>query len=90
VRQELHEPVVEVSPRLLVELVKANVTVTTRARCTSKGPDGSAKRKLDEDRDRSALRLEDRSLHVAQILAVDLQRQRPVAANFEAVEIVTT
>ena len=43
---------------------------------------------LDENRDRRALRLEDGFLDVAEILAVDLERQRAVAADLDPVEVV--
>ena len=43
---------------------------------------------LDKHGDRAALGLEDRVLDVAEILAVDLQRQRPVAGDLDPVEVV--
>src|SRR4051795_2097091 len=42
---------------------------------------------LDEYRERIPLRLEDRLLDVAQVLAVDLQRQRPVAPDRDPVDV---
>src|SRR5215208_4166961 len=42
---------------------------------------------LDQHRERIPLRLEDRLLDVAQVLAVDLQRQRPVALDRDAVDV---
>ena len=43
---------------------------------------------LDKHGDRAALGLEDRVLDVAEILAVGLQRQRPVAGDLDPVEVV--
>src|SRR5579884_2202893 len=42
---------------------------------------------LDQHGDRIAARLEDRMRDVAEVLAVRLQRQRPVAVNLDPVEI---
>ena len=43
---------------------------------------------LDKHGNRAALGLEDRVLDVAEVLAVDLQRQRPVAGDLDPVEVV--
>src|SRR5260221_3578990 len=52
------------------------------ARTTSEAP-------LHQDRDRIAPRLERRLGDVAEIFAVGLQRERPVAAHDDPVEVVT-
>ena len=43
---------------------------------------------LDEHRDRRPLGLEDGVLDVSEVLAVDVQRQRDVAADLDPVEVV--
>src|SRR2546421_984499 len=45
-------------------------------------------RTLDEHRERAALGLEDRLGDVAEVLAVDLERERPVAGDLDPVEVM--
>ena len=96
VRAEQNHRAVELEQLLLAEAI--DLPIPRAVRVADHAPQVALDRKnlrhsaevyLDEHGDRAALRLEDGLRHVAEILAVRLQRQRAVATHLDPVEIVT-